>query len=108
LEALGREADGSLSQLYDGDAGERLASVLRSLLGAEASVDVLAEEWPDVFAALTGGETVKPSAAGDSRVAVWGALEARLQSVDTLVLGGLNEGSWPRKAQADRLMSRMM
>lgn len=108
LEALGREADGSLSQLYGGDAGERLASVLRSLLGAEASVDVLAEEWPDVFAALTGGETVKPSAAGDSRVAVWGALEARLQSVDTLVLGGLNEGSWPRKAQADRLMSRMM
>lgn len=108
LEALGRDADGGLAHLYGGDAGERLASVLRSLLGAEASVDVVAEEWPDVFAALTGGETVKPSAAGDSRVAIWGALEARLQSVDTLVLGGLNEGSWPRKAQADRLMSRMM
>ena len=108
LEALGRDADGGLAHLYGGDAGERLAGVLRSLLGAEASVDVLAEEWPDVLAALTGGETVKPSAAGDSRVAIWGALEARLQSVDTLVLGGLNEGSWPRKAQADRLMSRMM
>lgn len=108
LEALGRGADGGLSDLYGGDAGERLAGVLRSLLGAEASVEVLAEEWPDVLAALTGGESVKPSAAGDSRVSIWGALEARLQSVDTLVLGGLNEGSWPRKAQADRLMSRMM
>ncbi|HHZ08498.1 MAG TPA: double-strand break repair protein AddB [Rhizobiales bacterium] len=108
LEALGRDADGGLAHFYGGDAGERLAGVLRSLLGAEASIEVLAEEWPDVLAALSGDETVKPSAAGDSRVAIWGALEARLQSVDTLVLGGLNEGSWPRKAQADRLMSRMM
>ncbi len=108
LEALGRDEIGAFSHLYDGDAGERLAGVMRSLIGAQASVDVLAEEWPDILGALTGGETVKPSAAGDSRVAIWGALEARLQSVDTLVLGGLNEGSWPRKAEADRLMSRMM
>jgi ATP-dependent helicase/nuclease subunit B len=108
LEALGVDDVGGLAQLYGGDAGERLAGVLRSLIGSEASVDVTAEEWPDVLAALAGGETVKPSAAGDSRVAIWGALEARLQSVDTLVLGGLNEGSWPRKAQADRLMSRTM
>ncbi len=108
LEALGRDEDGGLAHLYGGDAGERLAGVLRSLIGAQAPVEVAAEEWPDVFSALTGGETVKPSAAGDSRVAIWGALEARLQSVDTLVLGGLNEGSWPRKAEADRLMSRMM
>src|SRR5690606_3637947 len=28
--------------------------------------------------------------------------------VDTVILGGLNEGSWPRKAEADRFMSRMM
>ena len=45
---------------------------------------------------------------GDGRVAIWGALEARLQSVDTLVLGGLNEGSWPRRAEPDRFMSRLM
>ena len=29
-------------------------------------------------------------------------------SVDTLVIGGLNEGSWPRRAEADRFMSRLM
>src|SRR5690606_21673287 len=69
---------------------------------------VEAGEWPDVLAALMAGETVKPSYTGDHRVAIWGALEARLQSVDTLVLGGLNEGSWPRKAEPDRFMSRFM
>ncbi len=60
------------------------------------------------MAALIGPETVKPSQGADRRIAIWGALEARLQSVDTLVIGGLNEGSWPRKAEADRFMSRLM
>ena len=31
-----------------------------------------------------------------------------MQSVDTLVIGGLNEGVWPRKPESDRFMSRLM
>lgn len=58
--------------------------------------------------ALIGPEVVKPAAGADRRISIWGALEARLQSVDTLVIGGLNEGSWPRRAEADRFMSRPM
>lgn len=108
FEALGRDADGSLTELYRGDAGEAFASFLRSLAGTSVSLDIEAEQWPDVFEALIAGATVKPSVTGDSRVAIWGALEARLQSVDTLVIGGLNEGSWPRKAEPDPFMSRFM
>lgn len=108
FEALGRDESGTLAELYRGDAGEALASFLRSLVGANVDFPVRAEEWPDVFAALVAGASVKPSLAGDSRVAIWGALEARLQSVDLLVLGGLNEGSWPRKADPDPFMSRFM
>ena len=44
----------------------------------------------------------------DARVSIWGALEARLLSPETLVVGGLNEGVWPRKAVSDRFMSRVM
>lgn len=108
LEALGRDEAGTLANLYEGDAGERLGSFLRALIGTTADMSVAAMEWPDVLAALMSGESVKPSITGDSRVAIWGALEARLQRVDTLVLGGLNEGSWPRKAEPDRFMSRTM
>ena len=108
FEALGRDADGTLAELYRGDAGEAFASFLRALAGTSVSLDVEAEQWPDVFEALIAGAAVKPSIAGDSRVAIWGALEARLQSVDTLVIGGLNEGSWPRKAEPDPFMSRFM
>jgi ATP-dependent helicase/nuclease subunit B len=35
-------------------------------------------------------------------------LEARLQGVDTLVCGGLNEASWPARADPDGFMSRFM
>jgi ATP-dependent helicase/nuclease subunit B len=108
FEALGRDAEGSLADLYAGDAGDRLADFLRSLLAAEADLAVPVGEWPDVFAALLAPEVVKPRPGADQRVAIWGALEARLQSVDTLVVGGLNEGVWPRRADTDLFLSRTM
>lgn len=108
LENLGRAADGSLSEFYAGDAGEKLAELLRGLVAASASFAFAASEWPDVMDALIAPETVKPGQGTDRNIAIWGALEARLQSVDTLVIGGLNEGVWPRKPESDRFMSRLM
>src|SRR5690606_8371321 len=98
IEALGRDENGSLENLYAGDAGVRLAEFLRGLVGSTMPFLFGVEEWPDVLEALIATETVKPSHGGDSRVAIWGALEARLMTVDTIVIGGLNEGIWPRKA----------
>ncbi len=108
LENLGRGEDGGVGRLYAGDAGEKLAEFLRGLVSATASFSFAAAEWPDVMAALAASETVKPSRGTDRAIAIWGALEARLQSVDMLVIGGLNEGVWPRKAESDRFMSRLM
>ncbi|MCF6121383.1 double-strand break repair protein AddB [Mesorhizobium muleiense] len=108
LEGLGRSAGGSLSELYADDAGEKLAELLRGLVAASASFSFAADEWPDVMEALIAPETVKPAQGTDRNIAIWGALEARLQNVDTLVVGGLNEGVWPRKPESDRFMSRLM
>ncbi|TIS60141.1 double-strand break repair protein AddB [Mesorhizobium sp.] len=108
LENLGRAADGGLSEIYAGDAGEKLTELLRGLVAASASFSFSADEWPDVMDALMAPETVKPAQGTDRNIAIWGALEARLQSVDTLVIGGLNEGVWPRKPEGDRFMSRLM
>ncbi len=108
LENLGRAVDGSLTGLYAGDAGEKLAELLRGVVAASAPFDIAADEWPDVMDALIAPETVKPGQGTDRNIAIWGALEARLQNVDTLVIGGLNEGVWPRKPESDRFMSRLM
>lgn len=108
LENLGRDEHGGLGTLYHGEAGAKLAEVLRALVAAQASFSFAADEWPDVMDALAAPEAVKPAQGADRSISIWGALEARLQTVDTLVIGGLNEGSWPRKAEADRFMSRVM
>lgn len=108
LEAIGRDEDAALGRLYEGDAGEGLVGFLRNLAAAAGDMVVEPREWEAIVAALLSGETVKPSAGSDPRVSIWGALEARLLSADLLVVGGLNEGTWPRKAEADRFMSRMM
>lgn len=108
LENLGRAADGGLTELYAGDAGEKLAELMRGLVAASVPFAFAAAEWPDVMDALIAPEMVKPAQGTDRNIAIWGALEARLQSVDTLVIGGLNEGVWPRKPESDRFMSRLM
>ncbi len=47
-----------------------------------------------------------PAAEADVRVRIFGPLEARLQSVDRLVLGGLVEGVWPPETRGDPWLSR--
>ncbi|MCO5063808.1 MAG: double-strand break repair protein AddB [Rhizobiaceae bacterium] len=108
FEALGRSEEGALDALYGHEAGASLADVLRDLIGTSVSFALEPQEWPAVLNALVAPEVVKPTSVSDPRVSIWGALEARLQDVDTLVLAGLNEGSWPRKPESDRLMSRVM
>ena len=108
LENLARSGDETLEALYRGDSGEKLAAFLSALVGSATMLEFSAADWPDMLAALIATETVKPAPGSDDRIAIWGALEARLQSVDTLVIGGLNEGGWPRQPEADRFMSRFM
>ena len=108
LEALARDEAGGTGRLYEREAGEKFAGFFRALIASTADFSVSGDEWPDIAASLLAAEIVKPAAGGDGRVAIWGTLEARLQTVGTLVVGGLNEGSWPQRAQSDRFMSRMM
>lgn len=108
LENLARDESGSIAAFYSGERGEKLASFLRGLVSSEAGLDFDSVEWPAILEALMAGETVKPHPGGHPRLFVWGALEARLQTVDTVVIGGLNEGSWPAKTRNDPFMSRPM
>ena len=41
-------------------------------------------------------------------VMIWGTLEARVQGADVVVLGGLNEGTWPEGGAADPWLNRAM
>ncbi|MEX0345394.1 MAG: double-strand break repair protein AddB, partial [Rhizobiaceae bacterium] len=107
-ESIGRDEEGAVDGLYSGDNGEAFAAVLNSLIAAAPDTGCRPEELPDILGALLATETVKPGSVSDGRIAIWGVLEARLQNVDTMIVAGLNEGSWPRKAETGRFMSRVL
>ncbi|KTR04487.1 hypothetical protein NS365_14945 [Aureimonas ureilytica] len=109
LEALGRDESGKPTNLYAEEAGIALRDFLRSLVSApDTGFAFRPEELPDVVRALMNDVTVQPRGGLSQRVFVWGALEARLQNVDVMILGGLNEGVWPRAARSDAFLSRVM
>ena len=112
LEALCADDRQSLALLWSEDSGDALAGLLKDLIegSIEAGETLVATgpQWADVTTALLAGVGIKPKSSGHPRVFIWGTLEARLQSVDTLVLGGLNEGTWPGATANNPFLSRAM
>jgi ATP-dependent helicase/nuclease subunit B len=110
------EASGP-ARLWALEEGEALALLLAEALPALA---VLPDQKPSVLPglldALLEGATVRSrralrgrqAAAEHPRVFIWGLLEARLQAVDTVVLGGLAEGVWPPATDPGPWLSRPM
>ncbi len=62
----------------------------------------------DVLNVLMAGFSVRKPASARSDIAIWGRLEARLQSADLIILSALNEGSWPEVADPGPWLSRGM
>ena len=46
-------------------------------------------------------QAVRPPQGGHPRLAIYGLIEARLQTAGLMILGGLNEGVWPGQAAPD-------
>lgn len=107
-EALARDPSGSASHLWSGDAGEALTLLLTELTDAGASLDLAAVDYPALYGSLVAGKAVRPRAATHPRLFIWGPLEARLQQPDLVILGGLNEGVWPRPQEAGPWLSRRL
>jgi len=104
-----RDEAGSSPGFAANEAVEALARSFEELRESGGSgPDVSPSDYPDLFTALVEGVAVRRRGGLDPRIHIWGTLEARLQAVDTIVLGGLNEGSWPGRTRLDPLLSRPM
>jgi ATP-dependent helicase/nuclease subunit B len=96
-------------RLWHEAAGEAAARFCHELI--EAAYDfppIAGRHFPPLFEALAAAEIVRPAFGRHPRLAIWGLLEARLQHADLILLGGLNEGSWPPSFEPDPWMSRQM
>jgi ATP-dependent helicase/nuclease subunit B len=95
--------------LWANDDGEAAAVFAASLkLAAENLEPIEPGSWPTLLRNLAMKVPVRTAFGRHPRLAILGPLEARLQHFDLVVLGGLNEGSWPRAAGTDPWFSRPM
>lgn len=95
--------------LWQGQAGEALQSLLMDAIErGEAFGQIDGKGWPGLFDELLRGQVVRSRFGLHPRLYIWGPLEARLQRADVMVLGGLNEGSWPPLVDAGPWLTRPM
>ena len=103
------EALSSPDTLWRGDAGAQAATLFEKL--REASADLPAVEasaYTPLFRDFARRIAIRPAYGKHPRLAILGAQEARLQSFDLVILGSLNEGTWPQAATTDPWFSRPM
>ena len=106
--AAGPDGTGA-GALWNEAAGEKARAVIDALIAeADAGGPMSASEYADMFDAILARDEVRDSRTPNPRVLIWGTLEARVQGAEVLILGGLNEGSWPEMPPADPWLNRRM
>ncbi|MCM0019046.1 MAG: double-strand break repair protein AddB [Tagaea sp.] len=107
-EALTRDENGAI-RLWENEAGNALAALVARLLDSDAPLAAIPRgTFPDLLDEMLAGAVVRPPYGGHPRLTIRGTIEARLVSADLVVLGGLNEGTWPGEAREDPWLSRPM
>ncbi|MEW2912067.1 double-strand break repair protein AddB [Leisingera sp. JC11] len=106
--AAGSQADGA-GTLWDKKAGQAALACIENL-EAEAPYggDMTARDFSDLLGALLSQGEVRDRDAPYGSIMIWGTLEARVQGADLVILGGLNEGSWPEAASPDPWLNRQL
>lgn len=97
-------------QLYRDEAGARASEFFSRLLSAEdASPAICPADYHDLYRSLVATlPPVIPRVPKHPRLSIWGPMESQLLSADVVILGGLNETSWPDVADPGPWLNRPM
>jgi ATP-dependent helicase/nuclease subunit B len=96
-------------ELWLKNAGIAALAVVQDLADqAEFGGDMSARDYNDLIGALLANGEVRDRDEHTPGVMIWGTLEARVQGADLMILGGLNEGSWPEPPAPDPWLNRAM
>ncbi|MBN8520409.1 MAG: double-strand break repair protein AddB [Alphaproteobacteria bacterium] len=100
---------GQPERLWSGEDGESLSSLLSDLLSEPDILPPLdIRTYQGILESLLHKTSVRASYGQHPRLKILGQLEARLFQADIMILGGLNEGTWPPAPPVDPFMSRPM
>ncbi|MEN6542153.1 double-strand break repair protein AddB [Parvibaculum sp.] len=108
-EALAFRGEGRTPELWAKEEGEAASTFVVDLIESAATLGACdLETYARLFAELGMTRVLRPRFGRHPRLFIWGPLEARLQHADCIILGSLNEGTWPAEANIDPWLNRPM
>jgi ATP-dependent helicase/nuclease subunit B len=108
-EALAADGRGDPAELWAQAAGIVAQRVVGELVqAADTMPEVPVSAYPALLAVIMGQHAVRPTAPAHPRIAILGQFESRLLHADLVIIGGLNEGVWPRNPDAGPWLNRAM
>jgi len=97
------------SPLWQAEAGTAASSFFSGLIDPQLPpLQIAAGDYADLYRSLIVGQNVRPRVAVHPRLSIWGPFEARLQQTDVIILGSLNDGTWPEAADPGPWLNRPM
>ena len=75
---------------------------------ADASGPLSVQDYAALFNTVLSGAEVRNPDIAHPQVLIWGTLEARVQGADLIILGGMNDGTWPEAPKPDPWLNRVM
>ncbi|WP_017670980.1 double-strand break repair protein AddB [Blastomonas sp. AAP53] len=111
MTAIAAAADGLSDQaVWTGLAGRCASDLVQQLLARSQAHDPLVtpSQAVSILSRLMSEKAVRPPYGKHPRVAIYGLLEARLQSADLVICAGLNEGVWPQIPSPDPWLAPMV
>lgn len=104
----GPSQDGS-GGLWDEAAGRAARSLFDDVkMHGSAAGELNQSEFASLLKRLLSAGEVRDRDAGHPQVLIWGTLEARVQSADLVILGSMNDGTWPELPGPDPWLNRQM
>lgn len=98
-----------LHELWQKKAGVEAQRVMQNLESeAGFGTALTASDYSDLVGALLSAGEVRDRDAPYSGIMIWGTLEARVQGADLVILGALNDGTWPEAPPPDPWLNRKM
>lgn len=105
----GPDNDDRESNLWEKPAGIEAARLFKDLEeSADAAGNLSAFEYRALFRSVLNTGEVREPLQVHPDITIWGTLEARVQGADLVILGGLNDGIWPKLPAHDPWLNRVM
>jgi ATP-dependent helicase/nuclease subunit B len=102
-------AETGAGELWEKEAGKEAAKALAELQAeADAAGDMTPLDYLGVFHGVLQRHEVRETESVHPGIMIWGTLESRVQGADLVILGGLNDGTWPAQPPPDPWLNRAM